>query len=101
MKAFGVLLEKISIDALIAVFALFGLSITPLFNSSKTSWAHVTLIGCSPSPAYYLKLQFTRGDVSSLLYVCCDKDFKKGSIKTIVSETAGEGERPIRVTWLQ
>jgi hypothetical protein len=185
------------------------LSITPLFNSSKTSWAHVTLIGCSPSPAvsltivliepflkslsqqtynnedtsplsvalfykgnaerqqfvcedfnyddeakeitseqeikidfryapeitpnivifedvkiivdndsglsgfwdneifdiptyariaYYLKLQFTSGDVSSLLYVCCDKDFKKGSIKTIVSETAGEGEQPIRVT---
>jgi hypothetical protein len=36
-----------------------------------------------------------------LLYVCCDKDFKKGSIKTIVSETAGEGERPIRVTCAQ
>ena len=51
--------------------------------------------------AYYLKLQFTSGDVSSLLYVCCDKDFKKGSIKTIVSETAGEGEQPIRVTCAQ
>jgi hypothetical protein len=51
--------------------------------------------------AYYEKLKFTSGDVSSLLYVCCDKDFKKGSIKTIVSETAGEGERPIRVTCAQ
>jgi hypothetical protein len=47
--------------------------------------------------AYYSKLKFTSGDVSSLLNVKCDENFKKGSIKTVVIETAGEGEQPIKV----
>ena len=51
--------------------------------------------------AYYLKLKFTSGDVFSLLNVSCDKEFKKGSIKTVVSETIGEDEQPIKVICAQ
>lgn len=47
--------------------------------------------------AHHLKLNFNSGDVSSLLNVKCDKDFRDGSIKTNVTETAGEGEQPITI----
>jgi hypothetical protein len=51
--------------------------------------------------AYHLKLQFTSGDVSSLLNVQCDKEYQDGSIKTKVMETAGEGDQPIKIICAQ
>lgn len=51
--------------------------------------------------AYHLKLQFTSGDVSSLLNVQCEEDYQSGSIKTMVTETAGEGEQPIKIICAQ
>lgn len=47
--------------------------------------------------AYYLKLKFSSGDVSLLLNVQCDENFNNGSVKTIISETLGEGDQPIKV----
>lgn len=47
--------------------------------------------------AHHLKLNFSGGNVLSLLNVQCDKDYKNGSIKTIVFETAGESEQPIKI----
>lgn len=47
--------------------------------------------------AHHLKLKFNSGNVSSLLNVQCDENFKSGSIKTIVSETIGEDEQPIKI----
>ncbi|CAC9641602.1 hypothetical protein [uncultured Gammaproteobacteria bacterium] len=47
--------------------------------------------------AHYLKLTFNSGDVSSLLNISCDETFTEGLIKTVVSEIAGEGEKPIKV----
>jgi hypothetical protein len=51
--------------------------------------------------AYHLKLQFTSGDVSSLINVQCEEDYQSGSIKTKVTETAGEGEQPIKIICAQ
>ncbi len=51
--------------------------------------------------AHYLKLEFTSSDISSLLNVSCDKDFKGGSIKTTVNETIGEGDKPIAISCAQ
>lgn len=51
--------------------------------------------------AHYLTLKFTSGDVSSLLSVDCDEFFVNGSIKTIVSETIGEDEQPIKIRCAQ
>ncbi len=47
--------------------------------------------------AHHLKLKFNIGDMLSLLNVKCDKDYKRGSIKTSVNETAGESEQPIKI----
>lgn len=57
-------------------------------------------------PAYarisnYSKLKFTSGDVSSLLNVSCDESFENGSVKTVVTETAREGEQPIKIICAQ
>lgn len=51
--------------------------------------------------AYYAKLKFTSGDVSSLMNVSRDESFKNGSIETKVSETVGESEQPIKITCAQ
>lgn len=51
--------------------------------------------------AYHLKLQFTSGDVSSLLNVKCDEGYQEGSIKTTVTETIGEGSQPIKIICAQ
>ena len=51
--------------------------------------------------AHYLKLKFTSGDVSSLLNVSCEESYKDGSIRTIVTESAGEVEQPIRIACAQ
>jgi hypothetical protein len=51
--------------------------------------------------AYYSKLKFTSGDVSSLINVSCDENFKKGSIKTNVDETANEADQPIKIICAQ
>ncbi len=48
--------------------------------------------------AYHSKLKFTSGDMLQLLSVNLDESFNHGSIKTTVSETAGEGEQPIKIT---
>ena len=47
--------------------------------------------------AHHLQLQFTSGDVSSLLKVLPDEEYQDGSIKTNVVETAGEGDQPITI----
>lgn len=47
--------------------------------------------------AHYLKLKFISGNVSSLLNVQCDESFENGWVRTIVSETSGEGEQPIKI----
>ena len=51
--------------------------------------------------AYHLKLQFTSGNVSSLLNVQCDEGYQSGSIKPKVIETAGEGDQPIKIICAQ
>jgi hypothetical protein len=51
--------------------------------------------------AHHFKLQFTSGDVSSLLNVRCEEEYQSGSIKTKVIETAGEGEQPITIVCAQ
>jgi hypothetical protein len=48
--------------------------------------------------AHYSKLKFTSGDTRHLLSVNLDENFNDGSIKTTVSETAGESEQPIKIT---
>lgn len=48
--------------------------------------------------AYHQKLKFAGGDVCSLIKVKCDETFQNGTIKTIVTETTGEGEQPIKIT---
>ncbi len=47
--------------------------------------------------AHYSKLNFTSGDVRQLLSVSIDESLNRGSIKTTVSETAGESEQPIKI----
>ncbi len=47
--------------------------------------------------AHHSKLKFTSGNVSSLLNVQCETEYKSGSIKTNVNEMAGEGEQPIKI----
>ncbi len=51
--------------------------------------------------AYHLKLQFTSGDVSSLMRVDINKNYPEGSIKTTVIDTIGEGEQPITIICAQ
>ncbi len=48
--------------------------------------------------AHHLKLKFTSGDVSSLMWKDMDENYSNGSVKTIVTETIGEGEQPIKIT---
>lgn len=47
--------------------------------------------------AHYSKLNFTSGDVRRLLSVSIDESLNNGSIKTTISETAGEGEQPMKI----
>lgn len=51
--------------------------------------------------AYHLKLKFTSGDVSSLMWKDMDENYKSGAIKTIVSENVGENEQPIKIICAQ
>jgi|APSaa5957512576_1039674.scaffolds.fasta_scaffold04034_2 hypothetical protein len=51
--------------------------------------------------AYYLKLKFSSGNVSSLLHVSCEENYPRGAIKTTVMPTAGEGEQPIQIICAQ
>ncbi len=47
--------------------------------------------------AHHLKLKFTSGDVSSLMWKDMDESYNDGAIKTTVTATAGDGEQPIKI----
>lgn len=47
--------------------------------------------------AHYVKLTFTSGDVSSLMWKDMDEEYPNGAIKTTILETAGEHEQPIKI----
>jgi len=51
--------------------------------------------------AHYLKLKFTSGDVSSLMWKDMDESYSNGVIKTIVDENKGEGGQPIKIICAQ
>jgi len=51
--------------------------------------------------AYYSKLKFSSGNVSSLSHVSCDESYPLGSIKTTVRPTVGEAEQPIQIICAQ
>ncbi len=48
--------------------------------------------------AHHLKLKFSSGDVSSLMWKSMDESYSDGSIKTIVTETVRDGDQPIKIT---
>lgn len=47
--------------------------------------------------AHHLKLKFSSGDVSSLMWKDMDESYSSGSIQTIVTETAREEQQPIKI----
>lgn len=47
--------------------------------------------------AHHSKLEFSSGNVSSLMWKEINEDYKSGTIKTSVIATSGEGEQPIKV----
>lgn len=51
--------------------------------------------------AHYLKLKFTSGDVSSLMWKEIDENYNNGTINTIVNENIREGEQPIKIICAQ
>ena len=51
--------------------------------------------------AHYLKLNFSSGDVASLMWKEMDESYSDGSLKTIVTENVSEGEQPIKIICAQ
>ncbi len=47
--------------------------------------------------AYHPVLSFNDGNIKNLIYVEMENSYKDGVLKVIVSPTAGEGEKPIKV----
>jgi hypothetical protein len=70
-----------------------------LFNSSKTSWAHVTLIGCSPSPAVSLTIVLIEPFLKSLSQQTYNNSGLLEHMRTVKEKTGQDWENDLNASF--